>query len=253
MGLVYNEVGNWIKAYDEKATLIREAIVTPGQEEVNPTLESITRGEVEKLAKKLDILANYKQNEAIARMVAKSFPSIVAAVQWVKNESHEQFRGMKSMGKQLDICWLRPEDVGGAILNKAETASKGLYAGTSKEVYSWITPAVYVAGTAKDYIPEQTMKDEAACIHLGMINTVAVPKENRIGFKVSGQRAPDQSLSFSHTDGSELSLQEFEYPVIVGPKQKQQVQVDPYIAGDSKPELLTLLVAMAEDLQFTFA
>lgn len=250
MGLVYSQVGTWVKPYSEKTEMVKEAVVTPGQDRVSLTLEDVSREEVDLLAKKLDVLANQRQNEAIAAMVAKSFPAILTAMRWVKVESAQEFRGMKAMGKQLDICWLRPEDVGGSILNTAGTASKGLYGGTSAEVYTWKNK--FTAGTADDIIPEQTMKDEAAVIHLGAIDPVSVPKVNRIGFKVSGQRTPDQSLAYSHLNGTELSLQEFEYPVLVGPKQKQEIELDAHISGDDKTELLTLLIAQAEDLAFTW-
>ena len=250
MGLVYNQVGTWVKAYAAGVEKVKEAVITPGQATTDITVETVSREEIDELAKKLDVLANYRQNEAIAAMVAKSFPAIVTALRWVKAESVQEFRGMKAVGKQLDVAWLVPEDIGGTILDKDQGSNKHAWAEASGYT-KWLPPAVFAVGTAKPVIPEQTMKDEAACVHLGMIDTVAIPKVNKISFTVSGQRAPDQSLSFTHTDGSELSFQEYEYPVIVGPKQQQKVEVDGYIAGDSKPELLTLLIAMAEDLAFT--
>lgn len=248
MGLVYNQVGSWIKAYSERSVTLKEALVTPGQESVTITAEALTAEEVTTLALKLDVMANEKQNPAIAAMVAKSFPTIVTAVQWVKDKSGQEFRGMKALGRQLDIVWLRPEDVGGTILNPKETASLGLYGGAIAAVYQWLHS--FTAGTADDLIPSQIMKEEAACVHLGIIDTAPISAVNRIKFTMSGVDAPDQSLAFGHTDGSELKLQEFEYPVVVGPERTQRIEVDAYRTGSSKPELLTLLVAMAEDLAF---
>ena len=252
MGLVYSQVGSWIKAYAEKSVTLREALVTPGQESVTITAEALTAEEVNALALKLDILANGKQNEAIAAMVAKSFPTIVTAVQWVKDKSGQEFRGMKALGRQLDIVWLTPTDVGGTILRTGATATRSLYGtGNGGTVYQWLH--TFVANTADDMIPTQSMKEEAACIHLGMIDTAPISAVNRIKFTMSGVNAPDQSLAFGHTDGSELKLQEFEYPVVIGPERSQKVELYGYRAGSSKPELLTLIVAMAEDLAFTEA
>ena len=251
MGLVYSQVGSWIKAYAERSVTLREALVTPGQESVTITAEALTTEEVNALALKLDIMANGKQNEAIAAMVAKSFPTIVTAVQWVKDKSGQEFRGAKALGRQLDIAWLTAGDIGGTILRgTADAGSLGIYAQTPADpnTFKWLYS--FTENTGVFIIPTQSMKEEAACIHLGMIDTAPITAVNRIKFTMSGVDAPDQSLSFSHTDGSDLSLQEFEYPVVVGPERSQRIKLYPYRTGSSKPELLTLLVAMAEDLAF---
>ena len=249
MGLVYNQVGSWVKAYQERSVTLKEALVTPGQESVSVTAESLTAEEVNTLALKLDVMANDRQNPAIAAMVAKSFPTIVTAVQWVKDNSGQEFRGAKALGRQLDIAWLVPSDIGFTILRgSAAAGSLGIYdqtpvaAGTFKWLYS------FTENTLATLIPTQSMKKEAACVHLGMIDTAPISAVNKIKFTLAGVAAPDQSLAFGHTDGSEMKLQEFEYPVVVGPERSQKIELYPYRTGSSKPELITLLVAMAEDL-----
>jgi len=249
MGVVLENLRSRIRSYPEETVSLRDAVVTPGQDQADINVEGISEDEVRRLAVKLDVLASSRQNESIAAMVVNSWDAILTAVRWVKANTSQDFRGIKAVGKQLDIVWLRPEDVGGSILNSAGTASKGLYGGTSGGVYTWLNS--FTAGTSDDMIPEQTMKEEAACVHMGLIDTITPPSPvNRIKFKVAGQTTPAQSLALNFTDGSGLAFQEFELPILVGPKQAQRIDIDPYITKDGRPELLTLLVAMAEDLTF---
>jgi len=249
MGLVLEHLRDRVRAYPEKTVTLKNAVVTPGQDEVSVDVEAISEEEVKRLVTKLDVLANVRQNESIAAMVVNSWDAILTAVRWVKAKTAQEFKGIKAVGKQLDVVWLRPEDVGGSILNSASASNKGLYGGTSGGVYTWLNS--FTAGTSDDMIPEQKMKEEAACVHMGLIDTITAPSPvNRIKFKVSGQTTPAQSLALNHTDGSALPFQEFELPIVVGPKQTQRVDIDPYITKDGRPELLTLLIAMAEDLTF---
>lgn len=249
MGYVYETVDalGLIRAYDEGAVQVTDALITPGNEMVEVNVEAVSEAEVRKLALKVDILASALQNEPIARMVAKSFSNIVTLVGWVKNEAPQRFEGIKALGKQLDIVWMIPEDVGDTVMNAGDVASKGLYDGTSAGVYTWLH--TFTATGAESIIPSQVMKDEAGCIHMGMIETIPLPSPvNRIRFTLSAVPSPAQPLSFSHMDGSELAFQEFEMPVMVGPKLSQDVEVSGGISKDGRPELLSFLVLQSEEI-----
>lgn len=255
MGLVYDKVkeAGLIKEYAEEGSMIiADALVTPGQEKVTVKGAAMSMDEVNALALKLDVMANAYQHEGIAAAVAEAFPVIRDAVRMTKVEAKQPFRGMKAMGADLDVIWLRPEDVGGSILRTETAASQGLYGGTYAGVYTWLQS--FTAGTSDDIVPEQTMKEEGACVHIGLIDTMPifgqVCKVNRIKFTLKGVAAPDQALALHALNGSMLAFQKFEMPVLVGPEMKQKIQIDPYITGDDRPELLTVLVAKAEDLGF---
>ena len=247
MGFVYANVGTWIHAYPEKEALFSDALLTPGQDDNTVTVEALTAGEVNKLALKLDILANEKQNMAISAAVAKAFPTILQLVAWVKDKTNQKFEGMRGVGSQLDILWLRPEDVGGTLVDKDQGSNKHLWAGASA-VHTWLH-SYTTAGTAESVIPLQSMLREAGLIHIGVVQRVAgEAPETRIEFTLSGIAGPAQSLSFSQTNGSELRFQEWEVPVVVGPEREQKVDVDPCAVQETRFELLSLLVARAKDL-----
>ena len=248
MGLVYNENLELIRDYPDGQESIVEALHTIGTDAVEVGVAAVTEKEVRAYLQKIDLLAHSKQNEGISIAVSDAFPTLLTAMRMVKKESKQPFRGIKGSGAALDIVWLIPEHVGGVILNPLATASKGLYGGTSAAVRTWLQ--TFVAGTSDDIIPSQVMKEEAAVVHIGAIDTVDVPKVNRIKFTLAGQVTGSQSVHHNFYDGSDLPFARWELPVLVPPEGTQLIDVDPYISGDSKFELISFLIAKAEDLTF---
>lgn len=247
MGLVYKANMGLIKPYAKETLVMRKALMQTGQAEVKVEAAGLDAGEVEIILLKLDQLAMSVQHEGIALMLAEEAESILAAVRMVKDETKESFMGIQGLGSALDMVWLRPKHVGDTgLLNSATTAGLGLYSGTNAAVYTWLQS--FVAGTTKDIIPEQTMVEEAAVVHLGVIDTVEIPKCNAITFTLQGVASPTQALPFNirPSVGSEaLPFVRFEKPIIVGPEKKQKVTLVPNITGDSKVELLSLLITKA--------
>jgi len=252
MGVVYQKAkdAGWIKSYPEESVRWEKALIEPGRPEATVKAAALTAEEADRLFLKLDMLTQTTQHEGIAYMVAEEADSILLLVRMVKTQSKADFYGILGAGKNLDIAWLRPKGVGGPLLNPAAATGKGLYGGTSGGVYSW--QRAFTANTSDDVIPEQTMAEEAGVIHLGAIDPIEVPKLNMIKFTLAGIPAPAQSLPFNIRKGfgvEYLPFIRFEKPIIVGPERKQKVEVMPAITGDSKFQLLTLLVAKAESLE----
>lgn len=248
MGLVFTENEALIKAYPDEQLSVEDALITVGQEAVEVGVAAVSEKEVRAYLNKIDLLTHSKQNEAIAIAVADAFPTLLTALRMVKKESKQPYRGIKGSGAALDLEFLIPEHVGGTILNPVATSAKGLYGGTNAAVRTWLQ--TFVAGTSDDIIPSQVMKEEAAVVHIGAIDTVEVPKINRIKFTLSGVATPAQTVQHNITNGSDVPFAKWEMPVLVPPEGTQLVEVDPYIDGDSKFELISFLIAKAEDLTF---
>jgi hypothetical protein len=249
MGLVYQATKGLIKAYPQESPNWEKALIEPGKGKAEVKLAPLSADEVEMILLKLDQLAMSTQHEGIAKMVAEEAESILIAIRNVKTEAKAAFAGILGAGANLDIMWLRPKDVGGSLLNPAATASKGLYGGTSGGVYTWLN--TFTANTSAEIIPEQTMAEEAAVIHLGVIDPIEVPKINAIRFTLAGIPAPAQSTPFNirSTFGSDtVPFVRFEKPIIIGPEKTQKIEVMPNISGDSKFQLLSLLIGKAEKL-----
>ncbi len=247
MGKVYLSNTGLIKPYSEGDLKISKALMQTGQGEVTVKGASLSQDEVETILLKLDQLALTYQSEAIATMLAEEVESILAAIRMVKSETKESFMGIRGLGSSLDITWLRPRNVGETnTLNSAGTAGLGLYGGTSGGVYTWLQS--FTAGSSKTIIPTQTMAEEAAVVHLGAIDTSEIPKLDAITFALAGVSSPTQPLPFNIRRGLsyyDVPFVRFEKPVIIGPEKQQQITVIPNITGDSKFELLSLLITKA--------
>lgn len=249
MGLVYRTNQQMIMHYDAGMAEVDNALITPGQDKVVVKVAEVDADEVRRLLQKIDAIANSYMNEAVAVTYAEVFPAILTAMRMVKEETKAPFKGMVASGTELDAVALIPENFGGAILNPAATGSTGLYGGTAAGVYTWMNASSFTAGTSDDLMPEQIMDKYAAVVHIGAIDTVAVPKINRIRFTISGIATPAQPTVFNirGVNGTTPFVR-FERPVIVGPLKKQKIDVDPNIAGYSKFELLSVLIAKADVL-----
>ncbi|MEM2338598.1 MAG: hypothetical protein QXW83_00175 [Nitrososphaerales archaeon] len=249
MGIIYKANKDRIRSLPEETVKVTDVLIEPGKTAAEVKLAPLSREEYERILLKLDMLAIDRNNEAIAVMVAEEVDPIITLIRMVKVETKEEFTGILGSGANLDITWLRPKDVGGPLLNSAGASNKGLYGGANGGVYSWLH--TFTANTSEDIIPEQIMAKTAGVIHLGAIDPVEVPKVNAIQFTIAGIPSPAQSMKFNirSSFGTEsLPFVRFEKPVIVGPEKRQKITVMPNISGDSKLELLSLLVTKAEAL-----
>lgn len=254
MGVVFDAAKNsgLIRRYDDKSVDYTEALIEPGREKTTVTVAPITEEEARAIALKADALAIESNNPIIARIVAMAMQSIILAVRMAKTEAKQTFQGMLGSGAALDMCWLRPRHVGGTILNPLAAGSKGVHGQTILTTYAWIY--THTAGTATDIIPEQKMAEEAAVVHLGAIDPIEVPKIESAQFYIAAIPSPAQSCDFrlSRQFGApgDLTVVQWEKPVIIGPEKTQRIRVYPYASGDDKMQLLSLLIAKAEDLSF---
>lgn len=247
MGLVWQHNLGVIQAYKEETAKVSNVVIDMGKPEAEAKMAALTRDEAERLLRKLDVLAPSDMQPFIAKIVGENVEQIMTLVRMVKAEAKGEFLGHLGTGNALDIRWLRPKDVGGALLNPAATAACGLYGGASGGIFTWTQ--TFVANTAQSMIPAQIMAEEAGCIHLGIIDPVDVPKCDAIQFFIATIPGPAQPLPFNIREGfgtNDLCIARFEQPVIIGPEKTQRVDVMPNLAGDSKLQLLTLVVARAQ-------
>ena len=257
MGYVYDTIASkgWIHPRLGGEAIIDTAIKNTGVEASGETVAELTENEAKLIALKLDRLAPVEFNPTVAKMVTRNYGNICTMIQRVKVETSSVFRGMKAVGNDLDIMWLLPQMVGNLYFtNKADAAATGLYGGTKAEVYVW-EYSTFTAGTAKDMIPSQIMPDDAAMLHMGVSDTMGVPKLDAIRFTIEGQAMPDQGLqqlkmAYKPYKLSAVSM-EFEYPVYVPPKTTHLIQVDPNVnSGADALQLDTLITYQAKVATF---
>lgn len=252
MGIVFSANRALVANYQEETATIRDILIEPGRPEASVKLAPLTSVEVDKILKKLDSLVMQLANPAIATIVAEEVQAILVAIRMCKTETKEDFMGLLSAGSNLDICWLRPMHIGSSLL-ATSGSNKGLYAGTNAAVLTWLHN--FTATTETDMVPEQTMKEEAVVIHLGAVNPIEDPKLESIKFYLAGIPTPAQSCEFRGIRKSfgsqDVPIVRFEKPIIVGPEKKQQIKVKPYVTGNDKCQLLSLLITKSEDMLLT--
>lgn len=249
MGLVKEQTRLSIKPWSKETIRWPWALLTPGRRDVEVSLADMSADEVEQIVLKLDQLALDTGHYGVAKMIAEEFRSIFMLIRRVKDEAKGSFEGILGAGSTLDMIWLRPKDVGGTLLNSAGTASKGLYGGTSGGVFTWLN--TFTANTAVDLVPSQRMTDKAGLIYLGFLDNTAIPKVNTFEPTLAGMASHAQSLALQNRQSGGLYQTPFarlEMPIVVTPRQIQQIQVMPNISGDSRLEPVALLVAEAQNL-----
>lgn len=231
------------------------ATIQTGKENVTIPQDQFSQAEIRHLLGDLDSMARQRANEEIAAIVAEAFPAIMAAVRWAKVKAAAEYKGARGIGQQLAVSWLRPVHIGGVTTpitnNSTSGASMGLYGGTGAAVYSWLPTTQWAAGTAKTWYPSQTMTENSAIVHLGFLETEAIPKVSAYRFTISGQNTPVLPLRFSaqrRQSEKDPLVAKLVEPVIFGPKQLCVGDLYPEKSGESQPEDLAIVVTLAQNL-----
>lgn len=253
MGIVFQTNRALVRDYAEETAVIRDILIEPGREQSQVKLAPLSSLESDRLLKKLDILAMQTMDPSVSTMLAEEAQSIMVLVRIVKTETKESFMGILGSGSNLDICWLRAQTIGSTITRGTAAADAlGIWGETPGTAASETWLHTVTSGAVETYWPSQTMAEEAGVIHLGVIDPIEVPKIDSIRFTIAGIPTPAQSLNLQirkafGTDTTELVR--FEKPVLVGPEKTQLIDVFPFTAGDTRLQLLSLVVAQAEKLK----
>lgn len=248
MGLVFQKQERLIRDYPAETLSWDRAVIMPGDASAQVVAAEVSGDEVNRLFVDLDRMALETEHEGVARLVADIADSVLVLMRRIKHETTDPYMGPLAKGSQLAAIWLEPKDVGGSILNSAMESNKHLYGGASSVLTYLHT---FTAGTIDDLIPSQIMTARSGVLHAGMIDATQVPKVNRIRFALDGQPGPAQPLKFNVRKGfgvEQLPFVRFGKPVMVGPRKIQAIDVLPNISGDSRPELLSILIAEASVL-----
>lgn len=250
MGIVAQTCRDKIRDYPEETEVVKSVLYDIGKELTPLKLGPLSAAEAKTLIEDLDKLADSRGNEAIAVAVAEEIDAIITAVRLVNAETRAGYGGITNIGTSLDISWLRGVHVGDTnITNNAGTASKGLYGGTVKAVYTWLQ--AFVGGTSQTLYPSQAMAKEAAIVNLGFIDTVEIPKVDGVRFTLSGVNTAVQPLKFNLRNARsavDTAFCKLKKPVLFAPRKTYACDVFPNISGDSKVEPIALLITMSQNL-----
>ena len=245
-----------IRDFPEMHLYLDEELIAVEQEKVAVHTERLTVEEVDKIVDKLDLLVSREPNEERRILIIKNFKSIINLVRIVKYEDKMDFKSSRGMGGQLDIRWLESFDIGSKALAddyiegvsgvsdelrdkikaEHEAIKNGLYENKERQG-GWLSYD-YFAGETKIMIPEQAMNECAGVIHLGILNHKHKHKQimGYASWKLDGMKTSKIPFKYSG------QLMEFECPIIVRPECKQELELMAINNGDTKLELVSLLV-----------
>lgn len=255
----YVEERGYITNYPNETIELKKEIVEIGQDRVRVHADSLTQEEVMQIADKLDLLVS-RHTDEVTSLVLKNIGSIINLVRIVKYENHQDFKSSRGIGNELDIRWLESFDIGSKVLaddntgyvsgvsdelrekineqikTEEEARKKGLYEEKERQC-EWLS-SDYFAGETKTMIPEQVMSEYAGVLHLGILNRKYKTKQiiGYASWRLSGTKS--SKMPFKYTG----KLMEFEYPIMVLPEHKQELEVMSIDYGDTKLELVSLLV-----------
>lgn len=252
MGIVFQTNKALVRDYGEETAVIRDILIEPGREQSQVKLAALSSLESDRLLRKLDTLAMQTMDPSIATMLAEEAQAIMVLVRVVKTETKESFMGVLGSGSNLDIAWLRAQHIG-SVLTRGTAAADNLgiwsqvpFAVGAETWLHTVTP-----NAAEIYWPTQTMREEAGVIHLGVIDPIEVPKIDSITFTIAGIPSSAQSLNLQvrkQFGTNQSPIVRFEKPVLIGPEKTQMITVFPFTAGDTRLQLLSLIVAQAQQL-----
>ena len=250
MGTVYNQNAGLIKDYAAEPTgVVTDYLIDPSQPSAQYDLAALTTDEVTTILKKLDSMTPGWGPQA-TMMVAEGAFAVLQAVRLVKAQAKQNFRGIYAQGGSLDLRWLRPKDVGGAILRgSAAAGALGLYAGAGGAVYTWLS--TLVVNTTNHMIPSQTNELYAAVVYLGFIDPIEVSAIDQVQFTLYGVSVTPQQADFKMLrtfDSNDTPAAKLEKPIIVPPLGTQALDVYSYRSGDTKIQPVAILVARASEL-----
>lgn len=253
MGAVYTNNKSLIHDYPaEDQGILQDILVDPSQQSPTYTMASLTADEVTTILKKLDSMAP-GWSPQVTLMATEAAYAVIKAVQLVKAQTKQQFRGIFAQGAALDMRWLRAKDIGNTILNGPVAATLGIYGGASPPAGGYVSTylATLASQSTNHLVPSQTMLLYGALVYMGFIDPTEVPVVDAIRFTLYGVTTPTQTSDFKMIktfDSNELPSWKLEKPIIIPPLGVQVVDVFANRAGDTKVQPVAVLIGRSQDL-----
>lgn len=231
---------------------MEDILVDPSQQAPTFTMASLTRDEVSTILKKLDSLAP-GWGPQVTLMLTEGAYAVIKAVQLVKAQTKQQFRGIFAQGAALDLRLLRAKDIGNTILNGPVAATRGIYGGVTPPGGGYVSTflATFAAQATNNMVPLQTMSLYGAMVYFGFIDPIEVPPVDAARFTLYGVTVPAQSADFKTIktfNSNEVPAVKLEKPILVPPLGVQTLDVWSYRAGDSRIQPIAVVVGRSQDL-----
>jgi hypothetical protein len=209
----------------------------------------LSKDECELLASEIDTFVDWDTAPRIASMVVRAAPRILDAVRLVNAQTNQGYGGAAGRGQQLIAQPLQLFD----LLRAAPSSTVvGTYPMLSWLVSKASTGAIAWSGTSTY---NNTMVVDSlpylAHIFIGFIDTIEVPKINKIQIVKDGDTYPVENPNFEWrgTFGDNMvPCHELLQPWIIPPASKYYIGVNWYAVGDDKLQPIGFAIKRATDV-----
>lgn len=213
------------------------------------TVVDIAKEERETLGQEIDTFVDWETAPRIASMVVRAAPRILDAVRLVNAQTKQGYGGAAGRGQQLIAQPLQLFDLLRAAPSSTEVAT---YPMTSWLVSKTSTGAIAWSGTST-YSNTMVVSSLPYLCHIfiGFIDTIEVPKINKIQVVKDGDTYPVENPNFEWRGkfgDNMVPTHELLQPWIIPPSSKYYIGVNWYAVGDDRLQPVGFAIKRATDV-----
>jgi len=209
----------------------------------------ISKQELEILGQEIDTFVDWESAPRIASMVVRAAPRILDAVRLVNAQTHQGYGGAAGRGQQLIAQPLQLFDLLRAAPSSTEVATypmtTWLISKTSTGAVAWSGTSTYSNTMVVSSLPY------LAHIFIGFIDSIEVPKINKIQIVKDGDSYPVENPNFEWRGAfgdHQVPSHELLQPWIIPPSSKYYIGVNWYAVGDDKMQPIGFAIKRATDV-----
>jgi len=209
----------------------------------------ISKDECELLAQEIDTFVDWETSPRVASMVVRAAPRILDAVRLVNANTKQGYGGAAGRGMQLIAQPLQLFDLLKATPGSTDVTSypmtTWLVNKTAAGVSNWSGQAAYCNTMVVSSLPYM------AHVFVGFIDSIEVPKVNKIQIVKDGDTYPIENPNFEWRGqfGSfAVPTHELLQPWIIPPSSKYYIGAYYYATGDDKMQPIGFAIKRATDV-----
>jgi len=209
----------------------------------------ISKQETETLGQEIDTFVDWEAAPRIASMVVRASPRILDAVRLVNANTKQGYGGAAGRGQSLIAQPLQLFDLLRAAPSSTDVATypmlTWLVSKATTGVIAWSGTATYSNTMVVSSLPYM------AHVFVGFIDSIEVPKINKIQLVKDGDTYPIENPNFEWRGSFgefQVPAHELLQPWIIPPSSKYYIGVNWYATGDDKMQPIGFAIKRATDV-----
>lgn len=260
-----------VRDYPADIVGIDDIITDVGREGTHIKRGFISAREVAHFIADIQSLAELSICTSMKETTLKALPALITVLR-VVNVEGIGYGGTNAIGRELVATWLEPWHIGNpTITNSTGDKDRGLYTSENGFVFAW--DHSFIPNTRYKVFPSQVLDGMTAIVHLGVSDSVQIPKVIAMQHQIMGSLMPvkvidlyssciqnnrdtlEKILPFANEKNADLfkyvawpSFVAFDKPIVIFPRRQSEVTFYANLAGNSSPRLVSVLITAAQNL-----